>query len=122
MKLSRPLDDGAAERLETLLRHREVAAFILEPVICNLGVIVPEASFMRKAARLCLRYGTLLIADEVATGFGRTGKPFATEHFDLEPDLMCLGKAITGGYAAMGATIVTDEVARKVEHLEFCST
>ena len=70
---------------------------------------------MERARQLCRRYGTLFIADEVACGFGRTGRVFASEHFDLQPDILCMGKAITGGYAPMGATIVTQKVAKSVE-------
>ena len=67
---------------------------------------------MARVRGACRKHGTLFVADEVATGFGRTGKLFASEHFDLDPDVLCLAKAITAGYAPMGATIVTDEVAR----------
>ena len=70
---------------------------------------------MERAQQLCRRYGTLFIADEVACGFGRTGRVFASEHFDLQPDILCMGKAITGGHAPMGATIVTRKVAKSVE-------
>jgi adenosylmethionine-8-amino-7-oxononanoate aminotransferase len=105
----------AAERLKNLLAKGDVAAFIMEPISCNLAVMVPENDFMKRAQQLCRRYGTLLIADEVACGFGRTGKVFACEHFDLQPDILCMGKAITGGYAPMGATIVTQKVAKSVE-------
>jgi adenosylmethionine-8-amino-7-oxononanoate aminotransferase len=115
LKLKPPLDRKAADKAETLLKRRDIAAFIMEPVICNLGAIVPDKAFMQRMAELCRRYGTLLIMDEVATGFGRTGKMFATDHFDIEPDILCLAKAVTGGYAGLGATIVTDAVAKSVE-------
>lgn len=85
-----PLDERALDRLETALKRRDVAAFVMEPVICNLGVVVPTREFMRGAGELCARYGTLFIADEVASGFGRTGKLFATEHYELEPDILCM--------------------------------
>ena len=107
-----PLGRRAAERLEHLLEKRE---FILEPISCNLAVMVPEDGFMNRAQQLRRRYGTLLIADEVACGFGRTGKVFACEHFDLPPGILCMGKEITGGAAPMGATIVTQKVAKSVE-------
>jgi len=106
-----PLDERALDRLETLLHKRDVAAFIMEPVICNLGVVVPAREFMRGAGELCARYGTLFVADEVASGFGRTGKLFATEHYELEPDILCMAKSLTAGLAPMGATIMTDEVS-----------
>ena len=105
-----PLDEAALERVETALKKRDVAAFIMEPIICNLGALAPSPEFMRGLGALCRRYGTLFIADEVACGFGRTGKLFACEHYDLEPDILCMAKAITGGVAPLGATIMTDEV------------
>jgi adenosylmethionine-8-amino-7-oxononanoate aminotransferase len=115
LTIAPPLGRRAADRLEHLLAKRDVAAFIMEPISCNLAVMVPEDGFMKRAEQLCRRYGTLFIADEVACGFGRTGKLFACEHFDLRPDILCMGKAITGGYAPMGATIVTQKVAKSVE-------
>jgi adenosylmethionine-8-amino-7-oxononanoate aminotransferase len=113
--ISPPLGDRAIARLETLLKKRDVAAFIMEPISCNLAVMIPEDAFMERAQQLCRRYGTLFIADEVACGFGRTGKLFASEYFALEPDILCMGKAISGGFAPMGATIVTRKVAKSVE-------
>ena len=115
LTIAPPLGRRAAERLKNLLEKRDVAAFIMEPISCNLAVMVPEDDFMKRAQQLCRRYGTLFIADEVACGFGRTGKVFASEHFGLHPDILCMGKAITGGYAPMGATIVTQKVAKSVE-------
>jgi adenosylmethionine-8-amino-7-oxononanoate aminotransferase len=115
MTISPPLGERAISRLETLLKRRDVAAFIMEPISCNLGVLIPEQGFVKRAQKLCRRYGTLFIADEVACGFGRTGKLFASEYFDLEPDILCMGKAISGGFAPMGATIVTRKVAKSVE-------
>jgi acetylornithine/succinyldiaminopimelate/putrescine aminotransferase len=114
-KIEPPLDGGALDKVESALKRRDVAAFILEPISINLGVLIPSRDVMRRVQRLCKRYGTLLIADEVATGFGRTGKFFASEHFDLEPDIMCLAKAITGGAGGMGAVIATEPVARSME-------
>ncbi len=114
-RIAPPLDLKALGKLETLLKKRNVAAFIMEPIICNLGALVPETDFMRGARALCSRYGTLFIADEVATGFGRTGKLFACEHFDLDPDVMCISKAITGGYGGLGAVITTPKIAKAVK-------
>ncbi|MBV9217302.1 MAG: aspartate aminotransferase family protein [Acidobacteria bacterium] len=113
-KLKPPLDEKAIDRVDKLLKGRDVAALIMEPVILNLGVMIPDKAFMQGLRELCTKYGTLLILDEVATGFGRTGKLFATEHFEIEPDVMTLAKAITGGYAGMGATIVTEEIGEAV--------
>jgi acetylornithine/succinyldiaminopimelate/putrescine aminotransferase len=110
-KLEPPLDSRAVDRLETLLEDRDVAAFVLEPVIINRGVEVPDPEFMWGAAQLCELYGTLIVADEVACGFGRTGKLFACEHYELVPDILCLGKAITGGHAPLAAMMTTAAIA-----------
>ena len=106
-----PLDGKAASRVERMLKSEKVAAFIMEPVVCNLGVLIPTAEFMARVREACRKHGTLLVMDEVATGFGRTGKLFACEHFDLEPDLLCMAKAVTAGLAPMGATLATKSVA-----------
>ena len=122
-KIEPPLDDNALDRIETRLKRRDVAAFIMEPVSINLGVCIPEPGFMEGLRALCTRYRTLLILDEVACGFGRTGRIFATEHFDIEPDIMCIAKAISGGVAGMGAMIATAAVGKTMESKgEFYST
>ena len=114
-RIKPPLTRESADRIETLLKRRDVAAIIMEPISMNLGVMVPEAAFFRRVKALCARYGTLFIADEVATGFGRTGKLFAVEHFSLKPDIMCLAKAITGGHGAMGAMMTSAAVGRSMQ-------
>ncbi|HEY3198706.1 MAG TPA: aspartate aminotransferase family protein [Nitrospirales bacterium] len=122
-KVRPPLNDKALDKVEKMLSRRNIAAFIMEPIICNLGVLIPEKEFMVGVQSLCRQYGTLLIVDEVAAGFGRTGRLFASEHFDMEPDIMCLAKAITGGYAPLGATVTTDKVAESIqEEFSFYST
>lgn len=122
-KITPPLDEKAADLLESLLKGGDIAGLIMEPIICSLGVEVPTKVFMRRAQALCKKYGTLLIMDEVATGFGRTGKLFGSEHFEIEPDIMCLAKAITGGYGGLGTTITTAEVAKSMEYdFSFYST
>jgi acetylornithine/succinyldiaminopimelate/putrescine aminotransferase len=122
-KIKPPLNEQALDKVERRLKGRNVAAFIMEPISINLGVLIPEERFMQGLQRLCRKYGTLLIADEVATGFGRTGKLFASEHFDLRPDIMCVAKAITGGLGGMGATLMTAPVAKSMEeHGSFYST
>ena len=114
-KIDTPLDEKALDKIETRLKRRDVAAFIMEPVSMNLGVLIPDAMFMTQLQKLCRRYGTLLVMDEVACGFGRTGKIFASEHFDIEPDIMCMGKAIGGGVLGLGAMITTEEVGESLE-------
>ena len=114
-KVKPPLDARALVAIERRLRRREIAAFIMEPISINHGVIVPSIDDVEKLANVCRRAGTLLIFDEVACGFGRTGKIFASEHFRIGPDLLCLGKALTGGYGAMGALLATREVATSLE-------
>jgi len=114
-KLPARLDARALPKIEARLKRRDVAAIIMEPVSINLGVAMPEPEIMRKLQRLCRRAGTLLIMDEVACGFGRTGKLFASELLGIEPDILCVAKALTGGHAAMGATIMTAPVARAME-------
>jgi adenosylmethionine-8-amino-7-oxononanoate aminotransferase len=110
-----PLDEKAAEKLETRLKKKDVAAFIMEPVCCNLGVHIPSAGFMKEARKLCSKYGTLMILDEVASGFGRTGKLFATGYFDITPDILTLGKSVTNGFSGLGAVITTQQIARAAE-------
>ena len=119
-KLAPPLDAKALDRLETLLKHRDVAAFIMEPVILNLSVMIPDTAFMDGLVDLCHRYGTLVIMDEVGTAFGRCGRMFASELFGIEPDIITLAKSITSGVAPLATTLTTDEVA-DVE-LDFYST
>ena len=99
--------------LERLLRLKseEVAAVLIEPMLQGAGgMIVWPAEFLAGVRRLCDQYGTLLIADEVLTGFGRTGKMFACEHASIRPDIICLSKALTAGYLPMGVTATTESV------------
>jgi ornithine--oxo-acid transaminase len=95
-----PFDDLAA--LEQALGGRDVAAFVVEP-IQGKGVKVPSADYLPEAARLCRDHGTLLVADEIQTGMGRTGRFLASEHWGVEPDMVLLAKALSGGFAPVGA-------------------
>ena len=89
----------------------ELAAVVLEPLVQGAsGMLCASASDVRRIGEACRRAGVLLICDEVATGFGRTGTLFASEQCGLRPDLLCLGKGITGGYLAMSATVASGEV------------
>lgn len=92
-----------------------VAAFIMEPVMGSGGVIVPPESFMPLARQVCDRHGVLLIADEVVTGFGRTGAWSGSRAWGVQPDMMCLAKAITSGYFPLGATMISERIAGEFE-------
>ena len=99
--------------LEKILREHgsRIAAVCLEPIVQGAGgIIVQPTGFLREARELAAAYDTLFIADEVAVGFGRTGKLFACEHEDVRPDLMCLAKGITGGYLPLAATLATQKI------------
>lgn len=113
-KISPPLDKDTARQVVDLLKKGDVAAYISEPIICNLGVEIPTQEYYDIVYKACKKYKTLFIMDEVATGFGRTGKLFAYQHYGLEPDIMCFAKGISGGYGSLGATITTDEVAKSM--------
>jgi adenosylmethionine-8-amino-7-oxononanoate aminotransferase len=106
-----PIGDSRA--LEALLkkRHNEIAAVIMEPLVqAAAGMLMMPPGFLRQAGRLCSRYNVLLICDEVATGFGRTGRLFACEHERVSPDLMCVAKGLAGGYLPVAATLTTEKI------------
>ncbi|MGB7085285.1 MAG: aspartate aminotransferase family protein, partial [Phormidesmis sp.] len=106
-----PFGDLAA--LEQALSSKDVAAFITEPIQGH-GVWIPEADYLPGAAALCRQYGSLFIADEVQTGLGRTGKWWAVEHFGVEPDLLCMAKALSGGLVPVGAVACRPWIFDKV--------
>lgn len=114
------------EEMEAILadRHHEIAGLIIEPLVQGAaGMITAPEGYLARVRELCTRYNVLLIADEVAVGFGRTGKMFACEHEGVTPDLMCIAKGITGGYLPLAATLVTDDVySAFLGELEECRT
>jgi ornithine--oxo-acid transaminase len=106
-----PFNDLAA--LEQALSSRRVAAFIVEP-IQGKGVNMPSDEFLPGAAALCRKYGTLLVADEVQTGIGRTGRFLAVEHWNVEPDMVLLAKALSGGHVPIGAVLTRKHIFDKI--------
>ena len=110
---------GDLDALERELRREDVASFLVEPVQ-GKGVNLPPAGYLAGAQELCRRYGTLFAVDEVQTGLGRTGKLFALEHWDLQPDLVTVAKSLSGGYVPVGALLmghgVYDAVFDSLEH------
>ena len=108
-----PVPFNDLDALESALSGRDVAAFIVEP-IQGKGVFIPDDDYLPGVRRLCDEYGALLIADEVQTGLGRTGRMFALDHWDVVPDLLVVSKALSGGYIPLGAIITKREIHSRV--------
>ncbi len=108
-----------ADELDRLLRRENpetVAAFILEPLSgATLGAVPPPNGYLQRIAEICREHGILLIADEVMTGMGRTGKTFAVDHWGVEPDIILVGKGVASGYAPLGAVLVNQRVVEAIE-------
>lgn len=105
---------GAVDALERELKTRQYAAFVVEPVQGESGVQLPPEGYLRAAAELCDRYGTMFVLDEVQSGMFRTGRFLAAQTYGVEPDLVVLAKALSGGFAPVGAVLMRDDVCKSV--------
>lgn len=115
-----PFND--TERLEQELQNPNVAGFLVEPIQAEAGVFVPDEGYLKKAAELCKKYNVLFIADEVQTGLGRTGKLLACDHENVRPDILILGKAVSGGVYPVSCVLANDEIMLTIKPGEHGST
>jgi putrescine aminotransferase len=112
-------DLACAEALDQLIQFEGpdlVAAFIAETVMQGVGALPPPEGYFDRIRKICDKYGVLLIIDEVIVGFGRTGKMFAAEHYNIRPDILTMAKQITGGYAPLGAAATTLKISEAIPH------
>ncbi len=107
---------GDPAKLEKLLKAHKIAAVVLEPIQAEAGVNLPPAGYLAEVQRLCEKYGALFVLDEVQTGLGRTGKFLALHRYDVEPDMIVLAKALSGGLIPIGAVLMSDAIYKSVFH------
>ena len=110
------------KRLEVVLEDPNVAAFMVEPIQGEAGVVVPDKGYLKTAYDLCRSKNVLLICDEVQTGLGRTGKMLASDHEDVKPDILILGKALSGGVMPISAVLARDEIMLTIQPGQHGST
>ena len=110
------------ESLEEKLKDKNVCAFMVEPIQGEAGVVVPDEGYLSEVRKLCTKYNVLFIADEVQTGIARTGKMLATDHEDARPDILILGKALSGGVLPVSAVLADDEIMMCIKPGEHGST
>ena len=115
-----PFND--TERLEEELKKPNVAGFLVEPIQAEAGVFIPDDGYLKKAAELCKKYNVLFVADEVQTGLGRTGKLLACDHENVRPDILVLGKALSGGVYPVSCVLADDEIMLTIKPGEHGST
>jgi putrescine aminotransferase len=110
---------SCADALEEKAAAGNVAAFIVEPVLGSAGVVIPPAAYFQRIEQICRKHRILLVLDEVATGFGRTGRWFAAEHYDLRPDVLLLSKGMNSGYLPLGAVLFSAEIGEVLTRSNF---